>query len=81
MQGIRVDGHRPNSKKAVKEAIAADPTQVFIERTSEFGDEYEGTADELPQGKKVNFVGPDPFKSRKFYGTIIMNLAGKLVVQ
>jgi len=71
MQGIYVQeqGHnprRPKSKKEVREL--AD--RVLIESTSVFGNEYEGAAVQLPEGVKVYFVGPDPYTSRRFYGTI-----------
>lgn len=69
MQGIYVGYNRPASKKAVKEAIAADPTKVRLEATSMFGNEYDGPVSEAPQGT-YTFVGPDPSTSRKFYGTI-----------
>lgn len=70
MQGIFINGTRPKSKKAVKEAVLNDPESVRIEATSLFGGEYDGPADLLPGPAKVHFVGPDPYTSRKFYGTI-----------
>lgn len=69
MQGIFVKGARPASKKAVKEAIAADPSRVRLEATSWFGDEFDGPVSDAPDGR-YSFVGPDPHTSRKFYGTI-----------
>jgi hypothetical protein len=70
MQGITLGVARPSSKKAVKDAIASNPDGVYIEATSPFGQEYDGPAGDLPVGTKVSFVGPDPYTSRKFYGTI-----------
>jgi hypothetical protein len=64
-------GNRPQSKKAVKEAIAADPSKVWVECTSLHGG-YDGPVSEIPEGKSIHFVGPDPYISRKFYGTIKM---------
>lgn len=69
MQGVYINYERPKSKKAVKEAAAADPTSVQIEATSMFDNEYNGTLADMPDGS-VHFVGPDPYTSRKFYGTI-----------
>jgi hypothetical protein len=69
MQGIFIRHSRPASKKAVREAIAADPASVTIEATSLFGNEYDGPVDEMPEGK-VLFVGPDPYTKRNFYGSI-----------
>jgi hypothetical protein len=79
MQGIFLDGKRPKSKKAIVEAVRDNPTSVEIEPTSWFGNEYGGLAVGLAEGQKVYFVGPDPHKSRKFYGQIV-NKAGKLRV-
>jgi hypothetical protein len=69
MDGIFVNGSRPASKKAVKEAIAANPNKVDIEGTSMFGNPYSGPVSGAPNGQ-YHFVGPDPYTNRKFYGTI-----------
>lgn len=67
MYGIFIDGKRPKSKKAVKDAILADASRVVFENTSMFGgSDYDGT--NVPSG--LTFVGPDPYTSRKFYGSI-----------
>ena len=70
---------RPTSKKAVKEAIAADPASVTVESTSLFGG-VGGAVDTLPAGTTITFVGPDPYTSRKFYGTIKVGADGKVKV-
>lgn len=70
MQGIFIEGRRPKSKKAVREAIAADSRTVRIEATSWFGNEYSGPASNLPSNYTVHFVGPDPHTKRSFYGTL-----------
>jgi hypothetical protein len=75
MQGIYVNYNRPASKKAVKEAIAADPAKVSLEATSMFGNEYDGPVSEAPPGR-YSFVGPDPYTKRNFYGTITVSGAG-----
>lgn len=69
MQGIFVNGLRPKSKKAVKEAIAADPASVRLEATSIFGNEYDGRVCDAPDGT-YTFVGPNPNTDRRFYGTV-----------
>ena len=69
MQGIFINGERPRSKKAVKEAVAA-AERVSLEATSLFGDEYGGPVTDAPDGAYF-FVGPDPYRSRRFYGSII----------
>lgn len=79
MQGIYVNRRRPKSKKEIKEAIAVNPERVQIEATSIFGNEYDGLVSEAPVGR-YNFVGPDPYTSRKFYGTITVGADGKVSV-
>ena len=69
MQGIYLSGLRPKSKKAVKEAVAAG-RRVSLEATSLHGNEYDGPVAEAPDGTYF-FVGPDPYRSRRFYGSII----------
>lgn len=81
MQGIFVNGRRPKSKKAVKEAVLNAPETVRIEATSLFGNEYDGPADLLPGPATVYFVGPDPSTSRKFYGQLIRKADGSLQVK
>lgn len=77
MQGVFVNGRRPKSKKAVKEAVAAGE-RVELEATSMFGNEYGGPVSEAPDGR-YNFVGPDPHTDRKFYGTVTVT-GGKVKV-
>jgi hypothetical protein len=69
-QGIWINGQRPKSKKAIREAVESDPGTVRVESTSLFGNEYNGFLDVAPEGTMVVFCGPDPFRNRKFYGTI-----------
>jgi hypothetical protein len=76
--GIYINYRRPATKKAVKEAIASDPSTVQIEGTSIFGG-YTGPVLRAPNGS-YHFVGPDPYTSRKFYGTITV-LNGKATVK
>ena len=69
MQGIFLKGRtRPKSKKQVKELVSAGET-VILEATSIFGNEYGGPVSDAPDGTYY-FVGPDPYTSRKFYGTV-----------
>lgn len=79
MQGIYVNNARPKSKKAVKEAVAAGG-RVSLEATSMLGREYEGPVSEAPAGT-YHFVGPDPYRARNFYGTIVVKADGKIVVK
>lgn len=87
MQGIYIDGRRPKSKKAIKEAVAAilnskmvgDWPIVELEATSMFGNEYGGDILSAPQGTYY-FVGPDPYTKRNFYGKIVIT-EGKIKVE
>ena len=70
MQGIFIKSQRPASKKAVREAIAADPSSVRLEATSLFGNEYDGPVSDMPEGEVIYIVGPDPYTARNFYGQV-----------
>lgn len=85
MQGIFVQpqGHlchceRPASKKDVKELAASAPERLALEATSLFGNEYDGSVANAPDGTYL-FVGPDPYTSRKFYGKLTVS-GGKVRV-
>jgi len=78
MQGVWINGTRPKSKKAIKEALIAGD-EVSIEATSMFGNEYDGLVADAPEGNYL-FVGPDPYKSRNFYGTLVVR-SGKVTVK
>jgi hypothetical protein len=78
MQGIFINGKRPKSKKAVKEACAGFDS-VRLEATSMFGNEYDGFVSSAPDGT-YTFVGPDPYTKRSFYGNIIVK-DGKVTVK
>lgn len=70
MQGLWIDGRRPKSKKEVREVAQSAPERIEVEATSLHGNEYGGKLTELGVFASVSFVGPDPYTSRKFYGTI-----------
>lgn len=78
MQGLFINGQRPKSKKAVREAVA-NGDRVTVEATSIFGNEYHGPLSEAPNGR-INFVGPNPYSDRRFYGSITVR-DGKAVVK
>ena len=80
MQGIFIDGRRPKSKKEVREVVAIDAARVRLEATAMVGGgEYDGLVSNAPEGT-YNFVGPDPFTKRTFYGNIVVK-GGKVVVK
>lgn len=75
-QGLFIDGARPKSKKAVKEAVAHAPETIRVEGTSMFGGDYDGPLTEAPDGR-IDFVGPDPYRARNFYGNL--NVKGGVI--
>jgi hypothetical protein len=78
--GVTINGRRPKSKKEIKEAVANGAT-VRFENLSMFGGEdavVRGGV--LEPAKSVAFVGPDPHRDRKFYGTVEMR-NGKVIVK
>jgi hypothetical protein len=44
-----------------------------------FGNEYDGMLENAPAGR-LSFVGPDPYTSRRFYGTITVSTDGTVKV-
>lgn len=70
MQGLYIKFRRPKSKAEVRRTIqAGNAADLSLEATSLFGDEYDGSVVDAPDGE-YHFVGPDPYNSRKFYGTL-----------
>jgi len=89
-QGIFLSGRRPKSKQEIRLWClhpSFDPYSVVIEATSVFGNEFDGSlakalASQPPVHGPFTFVGPDPYTSRKFYGTIHYNsISNKWVVK
>jgi hypothetical protein len=78
MQGVWINGSRPKSKKAIKEALLAGD-EVSLEATSVFGNEYDGLVTDAPDGN-YTIVGPDPHNKRNFYGTMTVR-SGKVTVK
>lgn len=76
VQGIWLDNARPKSKKAVREAIAANPSTVYVEAVSFFGNDWSGPVSDLAVGQGITFVGPDPARARNFFGRIIRTPSG-----
>jgi hypothetical protein len=78
VQGAYLGGVRPATKKALREALAADPDGVYLEATSLFGDEYDGPATGLPVGRTAYLVGPDPYRKRVWYAALTRKKDGTL---
>lgn len=87
MQGIWLElrsggARRPTSKKEVRDALGWAPSvTIVVEATSMHGSEFSGPADMMLPGERVYFVGPDPYTSRRFYGTIERDKLGRLTVK
>lgn len=87
--GIFIDGRRPKSKKEVREAVAmGDLSRIELENTSMFRNEYDCSlasfVELVKSGKvkdRVDFVGPDPYTKRSFYGNIFIKADGKVTVK
>lgn len=67
--GAKVNGERPRTKKALKEAMAAHPETVLFDRTAAFEGRGPIRGDELPEDT-LQVVGPDPYTNRKWYASI-----------
>lgn len=68
--GLFINGSRPKTKKQVKEAISTGISRVSLENTSMFGNPSSGFVTDVPDGT-YTFVGPDPYRERRWYGNII----------
>lgn len=87
--GIFIDGRRPKSKKEVREVVATgDLSRIELENTSAFSNDYDCSLadfiarDTVPQvTTRIDFVGPDPYTKRTFFGNIFVNPTGKVTVK
>jgi hypothetical protein len=77
--GAFVNGTRPKSKKALREAIATGQT-VHFDGTSAFESFYLYDPLELAEGERLSVVGPDPYNKRSWYATIERKANGRIVV-
>lgn len=67
------------TKKALKDAIKADPGKVYFYPTSDFAG-LPGTLDILEKGVKYSVTGPNPYTSRKWYATVEITHSGAIRV-
>lgn len=67
------EGNRFPSKKALKAALAASPSEVMFDVTDMFHPELPGLlcADSIPEGVKVQVAGPDPYTKRNWFASIV----------
>lgn len=68
--GVRwANGLTIPTKKALKAALVS-PLAVEFYETSLGREHLTYTANSLPAGAKMQVVGPDPYRSRKWYATV-----------
>lgn len=59
------------TKKDLKSAALTRPGLLYLYSTSAVGDGgWSGYAATLPEGVTFNVVGPDPYRSRKWYASV-----------
>jgi hypothetical protein len=73
--GAFVNNERPRTKKALREALAADPDSVRFDQTSlvpggAINDGADIRGSELPVGPRFAVTGPDPYIRRRWYATV-----------
>lgn len=63
------------TKKALREAVAANPAEVEVYSTSFLGTRFDGFVSNLVETPhlKLSVCGPDPELDRKWYATIAIN--------
>lgn len=77
--GARVNGVRPATKKALKDALKANPLSVTFDATSDF-DGRAGLGHCPALGTVFAVVGPDPFTKRTWYASVKADSDGRLTV-
>lgn len=72
-----------STKKALKEEIATNPTNVWLYVTDAFGPNANTflTADKADIGVRYTVTGPNPYNSRKWYATVEKLPNGKLTAK
>ena len=78
--GAFINGRRPASKKALKEALRDAPATVEFDGTSGMGPQCPATPDAIPAGLKLQVTGPDPYTKRVWYATVERTGTGALRV-
>jgi hypothetical protein len=66
---VGVETPHNKSKRALREAIAADASKVIFYGTS-VSSTYYGRVSDIKDGMTYQVVGPDPERSRKWYATV-----------
>lgn len=75
--GAYVDGKRPKSKKALKEALRDIPSKVRFDRTSIHDHKTSDIwGDNIPAADILTVVGPDPYVDRRWYASVVRRTDG-----
>ena len=72
MNGVFIDGRRPKSKAEIRRFMENGGVPV-LENTSPFSGMDRERLDTFHAAEQPTFVGPDPYRSRDFYGTFFYN--------
>lgn len=71
MHGVQIGGRWCPTKKAMREALVANPASVLFVDTA-FGQPLKSyRADEMPVGLRIYIVGPDPANKRDWYANVV----------
>jgi hypothetical protein len=70
--GAFIDGVRPASKKALREALRDAPATVRFDATAAVGPDVGTwfTGDALPEGRRLDVCGPDPYRARDWWANV-----------
>lgn len=68
------------TKKALKEELQNNPSNVVLYTTSELSTKETVTGDKLMAGVRYSVTGPNPYTSRKWYATIERTVNGNTKV-
>lgn len=84
--GVFINGERPPSKKALREAVKDAPETVTFDQTA-LGPfrTTQGTyltPAQIQDGETLTVAGPDPYRNRKWYASVTRDLdTGRIVVR
>lgn len=79
--GARIDGARPRSKKALREALRDAPETVTFDSTSPLGQQFDGTGTQIPASVTLTVTGPDPYAARDWWASVTLGASGKVAMK
>jgi len=71
--GARIGGRWCATKRALRQALAADPASVWFEATA---DGLSVRGDRVPPGQVLTVVGPDPLRNRLWHSKVTLKANG-----